>query len=192
MAGIKNFEKAQTLFAGQGDLVIFDPIADYGEATLASLANPQSLGQIVQDSTSWDGDDVSVDQIKDEQGDIITARVTAGTLAFSFEIASTSKEMIKKFLKGVDVSDSTLAGFTDVTGATGFGSSLPVFTAPVAIINDELNRAWLYPKAKITSNLSLSDGLWRIKASVLAEFVDNGHLYTGMVIEGKADYSTQE
>ena len=60
MGKITNFEAAQSLFAGQGDLILFDPITDYASATLATLANPKSLGQIVQDSTSWDGDDVSV------------------------------------------------------------------------------------------------------------------------------------
>ena len=190
MGKITNFEAAQSLFAGQGDLIIFDPITDYASATLATLANPKSLGQIVQDSTSWDGDDVSVDQIKDEQGDIITARVTAGTLAFSFELASTSQEMITKFLKGTNVTPAAIAGFTGTPSKiTGFGVELPVFTAPMAIVNDELNRAWLYPKAKVTSNLAYSDGLWRIKASVLAEFVDTASLKTGMVIDGTLDYT---
>lgn len=191
MAKITNFEAATTLFAGQGDLVIFDPITDYSAATLAGLKNPKSLGQIVQDSTSWEGDDVSVDQIKDEQGDIITARVTAGTLAFSFELASTSHEMVQKFLKGSTVTPAAIEGFTGTpTKISGFGVDLPVFTAPIAIINDELNRAWLYPKAKITSNLSYSDGLWRIKASVLAEFIDTASLKTGMVIDGALDYTS--
>lgn len=186
---IQNFENAQSLFAGQGDLVIFDEIADYASASLASLANPRSLGQIVQDSTSWEGEDVSVDQIKDEQGDIITAKTTAGTVAFSFEIASTSQEMIIKFLKGTSVTPSQVAGFADTpTKITGFGNALPTFTAPIAIINDELNIAWLYPKAKITSNLSLSDGLWRIKASVIAESINTATLKTGMRIEGAVDY----
>lgn len=190
MGKITNFEAAQSLFAGQGDLIIFDPITDYASATLATLANPKSLGQIVQDSTSWDGDDVSVDQIKDEQGDIITARVTAGTLAFSFELASTSQEMITKFLKGSNVTPAAIEGFTGTpTKITGFGVDLPVFTAPMAIVNDELNRAWLYPKAKVTSNLAYSDGLWRIKASVLAEFVDTASLKTGMIIDGTLDYT---
>ena len=190
MGKITNFEAAQSLFAGQGDLILFDPITDYASATLATLANPKSLGQIVQDSTSWDGDDVSVDQIKDEQGDIITARVTAGTLAFSFEIASTSQEMITKFLKGATVTPAAIEGFTGTpTKITGFGVDLPVFTAPMAIVNDELNRAWLYPKAKVTSNLAYSDGLWRIKASVLAEFVDTASLKTGMIIDGALDYT---
>ena len=188
--GIAKIEASQKLFVGQGDLIIFDSVTDYAGKSLADFANPKSLGQIIQDSTSWDGEDVSTTQIKDEQGDLITAKVTAGTLAFSFELASTSDVMVTKFLKGHNVTvPASLDGFSNITKVTGFGTDLPVFTAPIAIINDELSRAWVYPKAKITSNLTLSDGLWRIKASVLAEYVENGNLYTGMVIDATANYS---
>ena len=192
---IARFEAAGKLFAGQGDLVIFDAIADYSNATLASLVNPKSLGQIVQDSTTWEGEDVNTDQILDEQGNLITARVTAGTLGFSFDIASTSREMVKTFLNGVNVGNSSTGSASmDATGAiffdgdtadtavyaAGFGVSLPV---------NELNRAWIYPKAKITANLTLSDGLYRIHAVVLAENVavmnQSGvyQLTTGMIVD---------
>lgn len=201
---IARFEAAGKLFSGQGDLVIFDAIADYSNATLASLVNPKSLGQIVQDSTTWEGEDVNTDQILDEQGNLITARVTAGTLGFSFDIASTSREMVKTFLNGVNVGNSsTGAASMDATGAifydgdtadtavyaAGFGVSLPVITRPIAVLNDELNRAWIYPKAKITANLTLSDGLYRIHAVVLAENVavqNAGGVYqltTGMIVD---------
>ena len=201
---IARFEAAGKLFAGQGDLVIFDAIADYSNATIASLVNPKSLGQIVQDSTTWEGEDVNTDQILDEQGNLITARVTAGTLGFSFDIASTSREMVKTFLNGVNVGNSSTGSASmDATGAiffdgdtadtavyaAGFGVSLPVITRPIAVLNDELNRAWIYPKAKITANLTLSDGLYRIHAVVLAENVavmNAGGVYqltTGMIVD---------
>lgn len=191
---IAKLDSAAKLFAGQGDLVIFDAIADYAAKTLADLANPKSLGQIVQDSTSWEGEDVNTDQILDEQGNLITARVTAGTLGFSFDIASTSPTMVKTFLAGVDITGTTLTGLfdTNTVTAVGFGTALPVMTRPIAVLNDELNRAWIYPKAKITSNLTLADGLYRIHAVVLAENVDNKDqtnntiLATGMIVEKTA------
>ena len=189
---IVNFENASKLFAGQGDLIIFDAVSDYSSATVADFDNPKSLGQIVQDSTTWEGADVDTNEIKDEQGNLITARVTAGTLAFSFEIASTSADMVKKFLKGKDISITGATALITGTGAAtaaGFGYDLPVFTCPIAILNDEKNRMWIYPKAKITSNLSYSDGLWRIKANVLAEFVNTTNLSTGMIVEGTAKYT---
>lgn len=191
---IAKLDSAAKLFAGQGDLVIFDAISDYAAKTLADLANPKSLGQIVQDSTSWEGEDVNTDQILDEQGNLITARVTAGTLGFSFDIASTSPTMVKTFLAGVDITGTTLTGLfdTNTVSAVGFGTALPVMTRPIAVLNDELNRAWIYPKAKITSNLTLADGLYRIHAVVLAENVDNKDqsnntiLATGMIVEKTA------
>ena len=198
---IPKLEGAAKLFAGQGDLVIFDEITDYTGKSLANLTinngtntGAGSLGQIVQDSTSWEGEDVNTDQILDEQGNLITARVTAGTLGFSFDIASTSLLMVKKFLAGVDIEGTALASLfgSDTVAAVGFGIALPVMTRPIGVLNDELNRAWIYPKAKITSNLSYSDGMYRIHAVVLAENLDirNGDgdqlLATGMIVEKAA------
>lgn len=185
---VTKLDSSPKLFEGQGDLVIFAEITDYTNKTLANLTSPTSLGQIVQDSTTWEGEDVSTDQILDEQGNVITAHVTAGTLGFSFDIASTSSTMITTFLKGAAISEAgnlDLFGTTaEATGTvTGFGVELPVFTRPIAILNSEKNRAWIYPKAKITSNLALSDGLYRIHAVVVAEQVDQLKMKTGMVVE---------
>lgn len=193
--GIVDFEKATGVFAGQGDLVIFDPITDYSSATFATLANPKSLGQVVQDSTSWEGEDPETTQIKDEQGDLITARVTAGTLGFSFELASTSLDMVKKFLNGADVTVTANAAIAAGTvKAVGFGVDLPVMTVPFMILNDECIRAWLYPKSKTVGNLSWVDGLWRIKATVTCEYLKTKELCTGMILDlgGKANYGAAE
>lgn len=181
---IGKVENAGVLFAGQGDLIIFDAIADYGKTDLGigDLANPKSLGQIVQDSTSWEGEDPETTEIKDEQGNVITAKVAAGTLGFSFDIASTSQEMIKLFLGGQSVtweSNSTWG-----TGsAMKFGTEIPTIVRPIAIVNDLKTRTWLYPKAKITSSLSYEDGLYRIHCSVIAEGIDTALLGTVMVID---------
>lgn len=187
---INKVDAATAPFVGQGDLIIFDPVSDYSSATLASFSNPQSLGQIVQDSTSWEGEDVSTDQILDEQGNLITAKVTAGTLSFSFDIASTSANMMEKFMKATNITVPA-AEYLD-TGATavGFGVDLPVFTVPILVADQEKKRAWVYPKAKITSNLAYSDGLYRIHAVVLAEQVDTPNLKTGILLEGTLKYES--
>lgn len=190
---IDKIDAATVPFVGQGDLIIFDAVADYSSAKLADFANPKSLGQIVQDSTSWEGEDVSTDQILDEQGNLITAKVTAGTLSFSFDIASTSAAMMKKFMKAADISAANLgspAFLGDTISAVGFGVDLPVFTVPILVADQEKKRAWVYPKAKITSNLSLSDGLYRIHAVVLAEQVDTAYLKTGILLEGELKYES--
>ena len=193
---ITKIDAATNPFVGQGDLIIFDPVQDYSSAKIADFANPKSLGQIVQESTSWEGEDVSTEQILDEQGNLITAKVTAGTLGFSFEIASTSDNMMKKFMAAADIpvanlgSPAFLEELTVGAGlkAVGFGVELPVFTVPILVADQEKKRCFIYPKAKITSNLSLSEGMYRIKATVLAEQVDTAYLKTGILIEGKLKY----
>lgn len=190
---INKIDAATAPFVGQGDLIIFDAVSDYSTAKLADFTNPVSLGQIVQESTSWEGEDVSTDQILDEQGNIITAKVTAGTLGFSFDIASTSAAMVKKFLRGADIASASIgspAYLESNPSAVGFGVDLPVFTVPILVADQEKKRAWVYPKAKITSNLTLADGLYRIHAVVLAEQVDTQYLKTGILLEGTLKYES--
>ena len=192
---VGKIENVTGLFSGQGDLFVFDALTDtqYESATLTTLSGPKSLGQIVQDSTSWEGEDPEVTEIKDEQGNIITAKTAAGTLAFSFNLASTSSAMIQKFLKGMNIDISGLSG--DATPwvesgmkVTGFGTEIPVVTLPVAIVNDGLNKTWLYPKTKITSSLAYEDGLWVIHCACIAENLDTAGLKTGMLIEAAVSY----
>lgn len=193
---IDKVDAATAPFVGQGDLIIFAAVSDYSTAKLSDFSTPVSLGQIVQDSTSWEGEDVSTDQILDEQGNLITAKVTAGTLSFSFDIASTSANMMKKFMAAVDIASanigtpSWLTGSNPSTSAVGFGVDLPVFTVPILVADQEKKRAWVYPKAKITSNLAYSDGLYRIHAVVLAEQVDTAYLKTGILLEGALKYES--
>lgn len=183
---VGKLEQASILFAGQGDLFIFDEVADYGTATLGTLNNPVSLGQIVQDSTSWEGEDPEISEILDEQGNVITARTAAGTLGFSFNIASTSPAMIKKFLKGVNMELPATTDAWSTTGTvTAFGTEVPTIVVPIAIVNDTKDRTWVFPKAKITSSLALEDGLYVIHCSVIAEGLDTENLKTAMIVDAK-------
>lgn len=192
---VGKIENVTGLFSGQGDLFVFDALSDseYASATLATLKGAKSLGQIVQDSTSWEGEDPEVTEIKDEQGNIITAKTAAGTLAFSFNLASTSSNMIKKFLKGINIDVAALTSDASPWAengmvVTGFGTEIPVVTLPVAIVNDGLNKTWLYPKTKITSSLAYEDGLWVIHCACIAENLDTTGLKTGMLIEAAVSY----
>ena len=183
---ISKFENATSVFAGQGDLIMFDRIDDYDKASFATLANPESLGQIVQDSTTFEGEDPETNSILDEQGNTITATTTAGTIGFSFDIASTSPAMIKEFLMGVDLSELTGDWATDITNAVGFGVELPVQTRPLMVLNDEKTKAFLYPKSKIVANLTNDEGLYRIHCTVTCEYLDTPTLKTAMVFNAKA------
>jgi len=192
---ITKFEQIQSLFVGQGDIVLFgDPETgvyfadgkDYSNATIADFINPKSLGQIVEDSTSWTGDDVSFEDIRDEQGDVITSTTTAGTLGFEFDIASVSADMVARFMKGTKFASIEGSKVFDGTGATvsgvGFGVGTPVITAPIAWLNDEKTRMLFFPKAKIAANFSNSDKLMRIHVVVTAEQVDTANLKTAMLL----------
>jgi hypothetical protein len=98
--------------------------------------------------------------------------------------------MMKKFMAAADITVGSPSYLAASSTAVGFGVDLPVFTVPVLVADQEKKRAWLYPKAKITSNLSLSDGLYRIHAVCLAEQVDTANLKTGILLEGALVYAT--
>lgn len=189
---VTKLEDVTGLFSGIGDLFVFNEMPDYAGKSIKDFTNPKSLGQIVQDSTSWDGEDPEVEELKDEQGNIITAKTAAGTLAFSFDLASTSALMLIKFLKGENIKVTDLAGsdtpWTEGTiNVTGFGDNIPVVTLPVCIVNDEKTKTWFYPKTKITSSLKYDNGLWQLHCSCIAEYLSTGSLKTGMLIESKLD-----
>lgn len=194
MAGIKR-ASVSTTFNGQSDIVLFDaPTGGYGDdTTFANVtANGLSLGQVVADSTSWDGEEPSVETIKDEQGDVIIASPTAGTYAFSCEIADLSVKMVKEILKATGVDSSQTAALTS-TGLKGAANvvkitDLPIQTRPIAILNDEANRWILFPKAKIVGSLKLDGKLWRLRISATAEQINTASCGTMMMGEGAPNY----
>ena len=184
-------KKVTEVFNGQSDIALFDAPADgYTETTSLSdvLASGMSLGQVVEDSTSWDGDEPSIDMIKDEQGESIVATVTAGTYAFSCDVADLSKEMVIELLKGTEVTTpGTIASIENATDVVKL-VELPVQTRPIAIFNDEANKWILFPKAKIVGSLSLDSKLWRIHINATAEFIDTDTLGTCTFGKGKPKY----
>lgn len=177
------FEQATGVFAGQGDLGMFDKISDYDSAEFSTLANPKSFGQVVQDSSSFEGEDPEVNSILDEQGNTITATTTAGTVAFSFDLASTSLKSIKEFLNGVDLQSLENNAIGSNIKGVGFMVDLPVQTRPIYWLNDEKNKMWLYPKAKMTGSLTYDEGLWRIHIAATCEYLDTTSLKTVMYLE---------
>lgn len=177
------FEQATGVFAGQGDLGMFDKISDYDSAAFSTLANPKSFGQVVQDSSAFEGEDPEVNSILDEQGNTITATTTAGTVAFSFDMASTSLKAIKEFLNGVDLTSLENEAIGNNIKGVGFMVDLPVQTRPIYWLNDEKNKMWLYPKAKMTGSLTYDEGLWRIHIAATCEYLNTDSLKTVMYLE---------
>lgn len=184
MAFYDKIEGATTTFEGQGDLGMFDKIDDYNTAKFATLANPKSFGQVVQDSSEFTGEEGETTQILDEQGNIITATVAAGTMSFAFELASTSLGYLKEFLKGVDIASLSNEAIGTSLKGVGFGVDIPVQTRPIYWMNSEGTRMWLYPKAKMNGSLTYTDKLWRIRISATCEYLDTEDLKTVMVLEG--------
>lgn len=193
MAGIKP-RKVTEVFNGQSDIVLFDaPTGGYSESTSFAdvTASGMSLGQVVEDSTSWEGDEPTIDVIKDEQGDPIVSTVTAGTYAFSCDIADLSEEMAQAIMKATKVATpGTSASIDSLTNVMKF-VELPVTTAPIAIFNDEANKWILFPKAKIVGNLSLDSKLWRLHITATAEFIDTETCGTFMMGKGKPKEATE-
>lgn len=192
MAGIKP-RKVTEVFNGQSDIVLFDaPTGGYTESTSFAdvTASGMSLGQVVEDSTSWEGDEPTIDVIKDEQGDPIVSTVTAGTYAFSCDIADLSEEMAEAIMKATKVATpGTSASIDSLANVMKF-VELPVTTAPIAIFNDEANKWILFPKAKIVGNLSLDSKLWRLHITATAEFIDTDTCGTFMMGKGKPKEAT--
>lgn len=198
---IKN-KKVSQVFNGQSDIALFDePTGGYTDTTTFAqvTATGMSLGQVVEDSTSWDGDDPSIDVIKDEQGDPIVSTVAGGSYAFSCDIADLSYEMAEAIMKAtkVTVVDTNSSITVKETGSDANKKKevmkfveLPVSTRPIAIFNDEANKFILFPKAKIVGNLTLDSKLWRLHISATAEYIDTAELGTFMLGAGTPTYDT--
>lgn len=186
MAGIKS-RKITEIFNGQSDIVLFDePSGGYtAQTSFADVtASGMSLGQVVEDSTSWEGEDPSIDSIKDEQGDIIVSTVTAGTYGFSCDIADVSEEMATAVMKAAKVqTPGTSTGIGSLSNVLKF-VELPITTRPIAIFNDEANKWILLPKAKIVGNLTLDSKLWRIHINATAEYINTDTCGTFMMGKG--------
>lgn len=176
------------VFNGQSDVVLFNaPTGGYTASTTFAqvTAAGMSLGQIVENSTSWDGDEASIDTVKDEQGDIIVSNVTGGTYAFSFAVADLSKEMVTTIMQAAEVATpGTSTSIGEVTELMKF-VELPVITRPIGIFNDEANKFIFVPKAKIVGSISLDGKLWRLNVKVTAEYINTETLGTFMLGKGK-------
>lgn len=192
--GIKA-RKISEIFNGQSDIVLFDAPSAYSDKTTFSdvTASGMSLGQVVEESTSWEGDEPSIESIKDEQGDVIVSTVTAGTYAFSCDIADLSEDMAIAIMKAAKVSNPGTSTSIDAPSNVLKFVELPVTTRPIAIFNDEANKWILFPKAKIVGNLTLDSKLWRIHIVATAEYIDTDTLGTFMMGKGtpKAESTTE-
>lgn len=190
MAITKLDKGAPEHFLKNGAILAFDPVADYASATLATFTNGMTVGDVLQDSTSWDGDEISFESINNEIGEAVITTVTNGTYAYSFNLMSTDKETIKKFLKGADLNITSKPDWMADAEGTGFGSQLATFEAPVGWMNQDLNQILLFPKARVVAGLGYDSGLLVVNVKVTAQKVDTENLKTVMLLKGT--FSTGE
>lgn len=185
MAGITKATPTST-FNGQSMIIIFDEVEDYSTATVGSITGTGfDVGQVFQGSTSWTGEDPSFDNVLDEQGDVIVPNPTAGTYGFDFEMADFSADKFKTFLKGKAITTlGTGSAFGTTATAVATSEAMPVITRPIAIVNDESNKAAFFPKARIITGPSMEDKLFVLKSSVMAQDCNvEGKLGTFMLID---------
>lgn len=181
------------VFNGQADIVLFDaPTGGYTSSTTFAnvTASGSSLGQVKGDSTSWDGEDATFDNVVDEQGNVIVAKSTAGTFGFSCELANVSAANAVLFLKGANVTPAgTPVSINNIANLVKAGISIPVIVRPIAIFNDEANRFIMLPKARILANLSMDNKLFSIKLSCVGEMIDTTELGTILIGDGSPVYN---
>lgn len=189
MANIGKFDASTAKFKGQSDLVVGQEMtdADYTDtATLADVfATPKSLGQIVNGSTEWGGDEPSADNITDEQGDMIAATYTKGTNVISFSIASFSQNILKEFMKAEDIATALGEGGIFGSSAKVVGmTELPITTRGFLMANDAGDKCIVFPKAEIVASVEMRDGLWCVRGTATAQYIKTKNLQTIMEIEG--------
>lgn len=185
MAGITKATPT-SVFNGQSMIVVFDEVEDYSDVTVGDITGTGfDVGQVFEGSTSWTGEDPSFDNVVDEQGDVIVPNPTAGTYGFDFEMADFSASKFKTFLKGADITSlGTGSAFGTQATAVATTGAMPVITRPIAIVNDESNKAVFFPKARIVTGPSMEEKLFVLKASVVAQDCNvDGKLGTFMLID---------
>lgn len=173
-------------FNGQSYIVVFDEVADYNTATLADiLKNGIDVGQVFEGTTSWTGEEPTFEDQLDEQGDIIISAPKKGTYGFEFTMADFSSAKWETFLKAktLTVGEITDGAISKVGSAVGVGAALPVLTRPIALVNDEGNRAILLPKGRVISGVAMNNTAFGIKASVKAQDCDTTNLGTCVLLD---------
>lgn len=174
--------------------VIFFPTFDLSTlsetTTLAEvLAAGKDLGQIVEGSASWDGDDVEVNALKNTEGGVIRSVTTPGTLAWSCRIPHSKETAL---LVGATEMDATSLGdgFTLATGkkVLGINPGDLLHQCPVGVLNLARNELSLFPKGSISFAMTIEDDdLWQYSVNASAEEIDTANLKTMMFIPLGAD-----
>lgn len=195
MAGLKR-PTVTEVFNGQSCLILFEEVSDYSKATVDTIVGDgQDLGQILNGSTEWTGENASFDNVTDEQGDIIVANPTNGTFGMDFFMADFSAEKMMTFMhaRKITLSNMGNTAFSEASEAYAVGDTIAVIERPIALVNDTSNKAIFFPKARIVTSVSKDGQLVGLKASCVAQDCTTSSLGTMMYIpKHKLQYREEE
>jgi hypothetical protein len=187
---IEKIDVSTEKFDGFARVLFFpdvDPDTFTADTALAAvLTGGKDLGQIVDESYSWDGDEASVDTLKDTEGGVIRALPTPGTLAWSCRLPSTSANM-SKTIAGAKITTATSAEAGDVKIDTsksivGLNPSNMTKTCPIGVLDSTHKKLWLFPKATVVTTPTLEDAMLEYSLSATAETIETTNLSTMMII----------
>ena len=176
------------------DEAITDP-SDITELTPFGAA--VSLGSILEDSTTWAGEEPSTEGINNEQGIQVITTSSAGSYGFTCTAMNISPDSLGLLLgadykKIADISAGTGAGqmgddnwLERAYDIIGFGKELPVMECPIAIVNETNNMSLIFAKAKIIATPTIESGVLCLALNVMAQLVDTTNLSTVMIARGK-------
>lgn len=193
---INKIDAVSSLFAGQGDIIVFAAIteANYATADLASLITPQTLGDIFEGSTNWTGDDIAFEEISNEQGIAVGSKTVVGSFSYEFTHMSVTDARIKMFMAGTTIANPsalpTWLGAAPTPVITGFGHEVGVITRPIAVLNETKDKWLIFPKAKIATSLVSEGTNFMMKSIVSAESISTDDLKTVILLTGLAVYAT--
>lgn len=177
------------LFDGMARVIAFpnfDVSTLSDETTLEDIfsTGPKDMGQIVEETPSWDGDEMEVNTLKNTEGGVIRSVTTPGTLAWSCRIPHS-------------VETAKLVGGTELDSAALGGGFVPADGKPIIGINPgDLNHQWpigvlnlvknefaFFPKASVGFSLTIEDdGLWEYNTKATADEIDTDNLKTMLFI----------
>lgn len=193
MAKVTKIGVETRMFHGLSRVIIF-PDFDLAtlteETTLADiLAAGKDLGQIVEGTPSWDGDDIETTVLKNTEGGAIITVTTPGTCAWSCAIPHSKETSL--LVGGKEFEITSLGdGFTAAKGQNAIGINPSAMTkeCPVGVLNLSRNEIALFPNGSVGFTPSIGDeDLWVYNVSASANDIDTKNLATMMFIPLGAD-----
>ena len=180
-----NFEEATKAFLYDGVILVGDKVADYLSATANTIAKTfKSIGQVSEGSTSWTGDDLTMEDWKDEAGKIITSKIIPSTFGFELILASVSQANIIKWLGARHITTTFDEDAVVKVGSSVIGTSrIPQQTLPIGILSAGDTNMFMFPKMIVSGGMTLDSGRFVMKLVFKAEEITTTALDTFMNID---------